>query len=196
MMVDPKRPIVFLDIDGVLNSLASTLGSKPNAFDHTACKLMERLVVQANAQVVISSSWREGRTPGQLINILWEQAQIHLLAARVVGVTPILAAGNRGDEIARWITDHSGQNNAAFVIIDDEFHFNPDQIPHLVQTSHRDGFTVKNYLAALKIIAPDHPDNENLKSFTQDEVPGIAAVPESEGSLLRNGWDVAEEARR
>ncbi len=57
--------IIFLDIDGVLNSdnwlqsEASKTGSYPeNKFDPNAVRLLNKMVQQTNAKLVLTSTWR------------------------------------------------------------------------------------------------------------------------------------------
>ena len=52
--------VIFLDIDGVLNSLAYDRGRKENNrnIDETGLPLIKRIVDETQAKIVLSSSWR------------------------------------------------------------------------------------------------------------------------------------------
>jgi hypothetical protein len=155
------RPLIFLDFDGVLNSLASSLTiGCCDKFDRVCVGLVDRLSTQADADVVISSSWRIGADLEYLRGKLWTSGG-KALADRVVGKTPRLAS-ERGSEIAMWLADH--RPDANFVIIDDDSDMLDSQKSRFVHTAYAEGFTFKNYLQALEILAPD---NAELKSLSQ-----------------------------
>lgn len=109
--------VIFLDIDGVLNSkqFVRSLGNKwdGNQFDPKAIECLNRLVIETNADVVISSFWR-------MIHSLDELKIIFLnygLNSNIIGKTKVLC-GDRAAEIIDWYNDHKPDR---FVIIDDDF---------------------------------------------------------------------------
>lgn len=58
-----KNILVFLDIDGVLNNESFLLKSGgAEAFDPDNVKLLNKLIKETNASVVISSAWRIGHS--------------------------------------------------------------------------------------------------------------------------------------
>lgn len=63
--------LVFLDIDGVLNNLGSAmgLGSTSRYFDPVSVALVDRLCREGHAQIVVSSSWRNGDTDRLMENL-------------------------------------------------------------------------------------------------------------------------------
>lgn len=164
-----RPPTIFLDFDGVLNSIRSLLATGRGGArspDPMAVGLVERLAVNAGAQVVISSSWRVGSSVPDLQRTLirW---QGRALAERVIDVTPRLG-GQRGAEIARWLAQHPNLHDGNYVIIDDDADMLDGQLSRFVQTRHRDGFGVVEYLRALEIIAPDHHDVTSLAWYRDD----------------------------
>lgn len=163
------KPVIFLDFDGVLNSLRSTLamgGTSRHQFDPVAVNLVSRLAREGDANVVVSSAWRIGSNVPELRSILGTYSAT--LAARVIDMTP-RGTGQRGAEIAEWLADHPDQHNRSFVIIDDDSDMLDGQRPHFVQTQHRDGFGVPEYLRALEIIAPNHKDVAQLAWYAADK---------------------------
>lgn len=163
-----KRPIIFLDFDGVLNSLRSTLaygGCGEHQFDEVAVNLVARLAGSANANVVISSAWRIGNDVLALRAILSRYSTT--LASRVLDKTPRLT-GRRGEEIARWLAENPNEHDGVFVIIDDDSDMLDGQLSRFVKTSHRDGFGVPEYLKALSIIAPEHKDVVQLAYYATE----------------------------
>lgn len=163
------QPVIFLDFDGVLNSLRSTLafgGCDRKQFDPVAVSLVSRLAKGAGAKVVVSSAWRIGSDVMELRSIL--SGYSASLASRVIDSTPSML-GKRGDEIARWLAENEDKHNGQFVILDDDSDMLDSQRPHFVQTAHRDGFGVPEYLKALAIIAPGHKDVTQLAWYAKDK---------------------------
>lgn len=162
------KPVIFLDFDGVLNSLRSTLalgGCGERQFDPVAVGLVSRLAEATDAAVVVSSAWRIGNDVLGLRAIL--SGYSVKLAQRVIDVTP-RGFNGRGAEIADWLASNPHQHNRSFVIVDDDADMLDGQLPHFVQTRHRDGFGVPEYLRALAIIAPDHKDCTQLAWYSTD----------------------------
>jgi hypothetical protein len=103
--------VIFLDIDGVLAPIRQW--DRYGDLDPACIRVLNEIVERAEADVVVSSTWRHGRTVGELQAML-EAAGF---TGCVVDKTPTLAAGgDRGDEIAAWLAEHAV---GGFVIIDD-----------------------------------------------------------------------------
>lgn len=120
--------ILFLDIDGVLNSDAwfrsKRNRTETNELDVAAVKRLDLIVERTGAKVVISSTWRTGLTREELTAIL----QKYGFRGEVIDMTPVLRAGEvrdragsptRGDEIQAWL-DAQPAPPRAFVILDDQ----------------------------------------------------------------------------
>jgi HAD domain in Swiss Army Knife RNA repair proteins len=156
--------IVFLDFDGVLNSRAFFRANKgkgatnelaeAGAIDPKAVARLNRIIADTGAQVVVSSSWRIGRTRFQLSEIL----RVRGFDGFVLGMTPDLTtvsdegvclAKERGDEIRAWLDDH--WPDAAFVVLDD----NADMTAvrnRFVQTSFDTGLTDEHVDRCIEIL--------------------------------------------
>lgn len=132
------KPVVFLDIDGVLNHerlyRAQHDGKVPwpnpaQWIDRECVARVNDLCERTDARIVISSSWRSIPIPGQP-TIGWEGATAVLrecgLTADVIGGTPVLdempagsplyVAKGRWPEIAAWLREHPTER---WVVIDD-----------------------------------------------------------------------------
>jgi HAD domain in Swiss Army Knife RNA repair proteins len=146
--------VLFLDIDGVLNSLRTCvgLGGYPNDFsvesmalvDHAALGLVRGLCLAGDVAVVLSSSWR----------ILHGFASVAAgLDLPVVDRTPSLD-GSRGSEIADWLARHPGVER--YAIVDDDADVLPEQLPFFVQTNGFDGLCWRDFekLCALFSVNP------------------------------------------
>lgn len=134
---------IFLDIDGVLNSLAwSRRKPTPGRWDlDPACIARVNYLCEATgADVVISSSWRTHMKPRHLVELLTKQG----LRANIIGLTPYLVdrleEAPRGDEINQWIAQNVTANHNAFVILDDRDDMQ-SLIRYLVQTDGEIGIT-------------------------------------------------------
>jgi len=100
--------IIFLDIDGVLNSqLYYVNGGKrggENEIDSKAVGYLNNLIEESGAKVVISSTWRRGRTIEELQQILNNAG----FKGEIIGKTPALDGkySLRGNEIRAWMMEN------------------------------------------------------------------------------------------
>lgn len=158
------RPVVFLDVDGVLCTPLSVrldrLLRRPmdrQLFDPIALFWLERLVRRTGAQVILSSSWRYSLEDGDALAHRILQNLCRCLAAHgapVAGIAPILGV-SKGEEIAAWTSQHPG---VLCVILDDradEFTAVPSLQPCLVLVDSRRGFRRRDYRRALALLL--HP---------------------------------------
>jgi hypothetical protein len=115
--------IIFLDIDGVLNSKKffcsdCAYAHPDDNLDPYAIKKLNRIIDQTGAKVVISSSWRLGKSIAELDKILCRNG----FKGDIIDKTEDLVSQRktRGYEIRLWLDHHS--NIESFVVIDD-FYF-------------------------------------------------------------------------
>lgn len=118
--------VVFLDIDGVLNSLAWLVSRRARpghreAIDPLAVLLLNQITDTTGASVVIVSSWRTLGSPLALVEVL----QAAGVTACIHGVAPSLSrwtwpyrVATRLEEIEAWLGEHADVD--VFVILDDE----------------------------------------------------------------------------
>lgn len=138
--------IIFLDIDGVLNSKAwsesETYKSFGNSvlrhFDPRSVELLNRLVTETNAKVVISSSWRFLRSLQELNDIFRQVG----FKTKLYSFTPIQNVyeaekpGQRGMEIQEWLNDPRRKNmDIKYAILDDVNDFLEPQQQYFFQTN-------------------------------------------------------------
>jgi hypothetical protein len=133
--------VLFLDIDGVLNSQRSCIafggyphevhGKDRQQFDEVALHLIRGIVKLADASVVLSSSWR--------ITHGWDLIGREL-DLPIMGATPTKWEPNyvRGHEIKEWLDAHPEVES--YVIVDDNSDMLPEQMDRFVQTCGFDGF--------------------------------------------------------
>lgn len=146
--------IIFLDIDGVLtNRIIIARNPDPSRdapFRESSVAALNRLISATKAQIVISSSWRVGRTVERLDAILKERG----VRGDVIGATPQLTSTEmpslmrgRGAEIIQWIEDHNYPGE--YVVLDDEIldlvpHLPSDRIIHVVGGYQNGGLSMKD----------------------------------------------------
>jgi hypothetical protein len=105
------RRVIFLDIDGVLAPIRQW--DRYGDLDPACVQVLNEIAARGGADVVVSSTWRHGKTVAELQEIL-EGAGF---TGRVVDKTPIGVNGaDRGEEIATWLAEHAV---GGYVVIDD-----------------------------------------------------------------------------
>src|SRR5262245_44636877 len=72
MLFDDEWRVVFLDIDGVLNSGRNCMRQqgKSRPFDPDAITAINHILEQTGATVVVSSTWRIGRSVAELDELM------------------------------------------------------------------------------------------------------------------------------
>lgn len=133
--------IIFLDIDGVLNSWRydQVRMSLADNIDETRLPLLYQIVSSTDAKIVLTSSWRKHwerdsdkvDSIGQNLNQLFEENGLAIFDKTIES-----SDNNRTDEIRDWLAKNSVEQ---FVIIDD-IAFGWDELEsHLVRTNYRIG---------------------------------------------------------
>jgi len=119
------RRVIFLDIDGVLAPIRRW--DRYGDLDPACIQVLNGIVACAGAEVVVSSTWRYGKTAPELQEMLEAQG----FTGRVLDKTPTGAPGaDRGEEIAAWLAENAV---TGYVIIDDHVGMG-ELCTHLVQT--------------------------------------------------------------
>ncbi len=146
--------IIFLDIDGVLNSSRSAkaldgypFSLKPSCmakFDMVAVGLIRLLCKETGAKICISSTWRRSN--------LWSDIG-NALDLPVVGATPVMNSA-RGNEIQKWMRSNFVQTA---VIIDDDNDMLAIQKGYFVHVDGREGFSHENFEHAKHILGEKSP---------------------------------------
>jgi len=161
--------IIFLDIDGVLNTQdwhSRMTKDTPRdefgwAFDPVAVENLGHVIKETGASIVISSSWK-------FLGLakLREMWKIRNLPGTILDITPntvsdeVLLNANldemelgvcRGNEIKEWLSKHKGEVSN-YVIIDDFDDMLPEQEDHVVLTDTLIGITEFDAEKAIAIL--------------------------------------------
>lgn len=153
--------VIFLDIDGVLNSAASFNSESRfrdrhpemaivGPINETMCRVctanfQEILFHFPEVKVVISSTWRN------LFTLDWLKQKLEsygIDGSRVIGKTEGDDFGERGSEIKQWLDEHPEVKT--YVVLDDN-HIGggiPDE--RIVKTSWNVGLTLNHTSEAIK----------------------------------------------
>lgn len=141
-----NQKILFLDIDGVLNSTQSCMyyhtkfggnGYRMDSLDPIAISNLNYIIQNVpDFKIVISSTWRIGKTVEELKEILKKNG---LNVSNIIDKTPqVHMSRYRGHEIGRWLEENDG--NYDIIILDDDKDMG-DYLDKLIQTDHRIGFS-------------------------------------------------------
>lgn len=156
-----KRKIIFLDCDGVINSVQWEAVRKDmppasvidDAIDPRCLERIVSICKETGAKIVLSSDWR----------INWPFARTRLEHAGIpdgliIDRTPVLnvISGmhhySRGEEVKAWLDEHDDIYD--YIIIDDREDFLTDQIKlHLVHINNWVGITKKDRQAAIEMLS-------------------------------------------
>lgn len=163
--------VLFLDIDGVLNSEQSCVfwhnkrdqskwenemytswtGSLKEYLALEFCPIavsnVEELMRRVpELKIVVSSTWRLGETVESLKAMF---KPFKLISDAIVGVTPSIRLTPRGNEIQAWLDKHPEVTR--FVIVDDDMDME-HLVDKLIQTSPIHGFLYGDMLKAVGIL--------------------------------------------
>lgn len=147
--------VIFLDIDGVLNSnlwvlqnsgaasrgTSSTLELMRKMINTKHIPFLQRVVSETGAQIVVSSSWRDVLTIDELRDIFSSYG----LDAEIIGTTP--PGHVRRDAIERWLAAHS--EISRYVVLDD---FDLDVWAEHVRTDVNEGMSNDDATRAIEVL--------------------------------------------
>ena len=135
--------VIFLDIDGVLAPIRHW--DRYGDLDPACIRVLNEIVAHARADIVVSSTWRYGRSVDELQALLAAQG----FTGRVIDTTPIGVPGAaRGDEIAAWLAAHVVDG---YVIIDDHLDMGALR-SHLVLTNPARGLQPADAPSAIAML--------------------------------------------
>jgi Swiss Army Knife RNA repair-like protein len=142
-MTIATRRVIFLDIDGVLAPIRRW--DRYGDLDPACIQVLNGIVARGGAGVVVSSTWRYGKTVAELQEILEAEG----FTGCVLDKTPTGAPGaDRGEEIAAWLAEHAVDG---YVIIDD--HVDMGELrTHLVQTHPAHGLQPGDASRAIAVL--------------------------------------------
>lgn len=144
--------ILFLDVDGVLNSAKWFRNPRSNEDDYLglrsidpACvSRLKKILSFTGAKVVLSSTWRLEES---FVKTL-EDAGIP-----IEGRTPYIRSNHRGEEIAAWLTGRDGIS-CDYIVIDDDDDAGDHELTrdYFIQTTFATGLQDSHVQAAIRLL--------------------------------------------
>lgn len=123
--------VLFLDIDGVVNSRDSTVFKNSLwPLDPYKAFLVGKIQLDTGCEVVLSSSWRHH--PDGV-------AQVEERIVKLLDKTPDIPNGIRGNEISQWLREHPEVDR--YAILDDDSDMLALQRPNFFKTTFETGLT-------------------------------------------------------
>lgn len=118
--------IIFLDVDGVLNSMAYFEQNKGKGhidISDLHLQMLAKIYHTCDAKIVLSSTWRELDDESD-IHVYWMYQYLLDELARydmeIISKTPVIDM-NRPLEIKTWLDNRPDKENIRFVSLDDDF---------------------------------------------------------------------------
>jgi hypothetical protein len=152
--------VLFLDIDGVLNSrkylkFCVTQGILPDdKIDPEAVARLNQITAATDAKIVVSSTWRLPYVWNKQLDRLVALLQKNGIKGDIIGMTPDHQRSHgRGGEIQDWMRrcKLDGIQIETFVILDDDNDMG-DLDKFLVQTTFSDGLLDTHVQAAIDLL--------------------------------------------
>ena len=154
--------IIFLDIDGVLNSI-HTKERTLNGYifiEDEKILLLKDLIEKTNAKVVLSSTWRQGwddlnnnLNTKDSIDFVLLRDKLNEFGIELFDYTSCPVTSDRGSKIKEWLSKHLDEVDSV-LIFDDESNMKPFN-KFIVRTSFCDGLKEKHIRKGFEILLLD-----------------------------------------
>jgi hypothetical protein len=158
------NPVLFLDIDGVLNSREcwDRLKGHRHKIDRTKVHLLNEVVAATGCRVTVSSTWRRDSRCRDILREYgfrgrfcrdWRTIQLEAPHTDAAGIYTWFAEHPhvRGEEIADWLRRNPVER---YAIVDDDGDMLPEQQPFFVQTTFDLGLTQACAHSLIDILNP------------------------------------------
>lgn len=131
MTTQSKYRILFLDVDGVLNSYKT--GGR-YALKRNCLRRLQKIIDKTQCKIVLSSTWRMDEYALKRLRRVLSYRNI-----KIFDTTPVLGK-HRGLEIAEWLDTHKDEISK-YAILDDDSDMEEWQLPNFFQTDPEYGMT-------------------------------------------------------
>lgn len=169
--------LIFLDIDGVLNSVEYSIGMRTStnryvlhSADPVKIGLLRFLCEMTKADIVITSTWRLGKEASWFEGYFEREGWPN---PPILDITPIGSDNKigRGDEVGAWLEHHSDGTPIHYVIFDDDSDFYDYQ--PLIHCDATYGLTLKEVIKAIDILGLRDVDDiktiEDLRQYVDKD---------------------------
>lgn len=151
------KKIIFLDIDGVLCTNRSCVKQRSylmQRLDPVATEMLDYLLEESGAELVLSSSWRSFHDKGSMTAILENAGLLRVNWHQCWKTPDRVGLTSRGHEIKQWMSENGEPEK--YLILDDNTDMLTEQKPFFVKTDTRDGFLFQHLIDALKIFGLEY----------------------------------------
>lgn len=131
MTTQSKYRILFLDVDGVLNSYKT--GGR-YSLKRNCLRRLQKIIDETQCKIVLSSTWRMDEYALKRLRRVLSYRDI-----KIFDTTPVLGK-YRGLEIAVWLDTHKDEISK-YAILDDDSSMEEWQLPNFFQTDPEYGMT-------------------------------------------------------
>lgn len=161
------KKVIFLDFDGVLNSIDSNIAARAFStpkhlrmceVDNVRLGLLKWLCEITDAKIVISSSWRIGRTVDWFCGFFEARGWV---LPPIIDLTPNIS-GHRGEEVNVFL--NGDIHYEKYVIFDDDRDF--FEFQNLIHVKRNSGLTINHIFQAIDMLGLSD-------SLTEEEVKSI-----------------------
>lgn len=142
--------VIFLDVDGVLNTSNGRCDMGLYCLLPTALANLKDIVDKTNASIVLSSTWR---IYDEALEIL--KRKLQELGLDIYAVTPRLGRA-RWHEIKSWLANHPYVTKYA-IIDDDPYACRLDDQPMMFMTNDTDGLTPEIAAKVIEYLGQETP---------------------------------------
>jgi len=143
---EPKN-VIFLDVDGVLNSRRCL--SMGEHIDMACARHVRRIALHADADIVISSTWRIGNNTHTLREMFYMCGLYRVIGRTSDNCPKGTSLDERGHEIEEWIKAFGCKK---YLILDDDTDFLDHQKINFIKTDAEVGITEEQSTHAIRNI--------------------------------------------
>ena len=154
--------ILFLDVDGVLNSglfyktrfreNKSTPMSYMDDFDPIPMAILKEIIYMTGCNIVLSSTWRY---PEDDFDKVQYALNAYGIEKDILDKTPRMPAGihsRRGIGIEMWLSSNKHRDIESYLILDDNSGMLECQLPYFVKTSWEEGLREEHIDKCISIL--------------------------------------------
>ena len=163
-----NNKVIFLDVDGVLNSAKFDRWLQERhmkyyygyeLLDQNALLNLQDIVFVTGADIVLSSSWRLSRSCSERL-----RQQLLPYGLQFIDKTVCLRQEDRGEEIKEWLSRHPEVDH--FVILDDDDEFKDDLLKNnFVKTTFEEGLLEQHAAKAIEILTKPTNRKQNYNNM-------------------------------
>lgn len=192
----PPLKVIFLDIDGVLNTARAHIAYESSKWDPVGVAILGRVCEETGAKLVISSVWRGSMERWIHAHQLLDAVGLgkYGICSQHVGVdydrsnefhrTSPGHDNPRGERIKHWVDEWNPDN---YAILDDDGDMLSSQSRHFVKVNGFDGITFSTYQRLIKILGKSE-DGNSLQEANFDG--NSDATDENENSVWKASFNV------